>query len=320
MILDTNDPRVPIAVAAYQALCDREGADWQAELAEVRLVRSYSPVAWMAARLAAAHLGVAVDPDAEDPVELVDGLLTNRDQVDAWVLAALDPNIVDGGIWTRYERVPLGLLRYFLPVIHVAARQAAARESLDPVELVELAYDPNMVVTVAVASNRNTPPEALRYLAAVGDPVLRSHVAQHPVTPLATLYALAADLSPIVTKAVLPHPVLPTRARRGPYGRMEALVVRPDTPSATLAEWDGCVPVWEFELDTRDVQARIETAWTPVLHPAVAARLARDESPLVRAAVASRADCPPGMLERLTQDPDATVRFRARRAGATASR
>ena len=301
LLLDESDPRVQAALDAYHALCRAEGGDGHAELAEIRLSTGHPPAVWIAARLAAAARNERVDRNEHDSLILAGRYMRCRAPFHAWVLAATDPQLAGNPNWQLpFSFVPVDLLPFFLPAIKRSDRLNVAEYGDDPAVLAAFVHDPDTQVRHSAATNTRTPPDALRQLAHDSDSWVVQGACANPATPVDALLDRAQYVGASWYDVVLRNPSLPTRARIGD-GRIDVLVVCPDTSAEVLADWDGCRPYWRVYLNELTAQGRSELI-------GYLAYVAANPHPEIRVVVAAHPNVRPTTQGILAHDPDPRVR------------
>ncbi|MFH8467492.1 hypothetical protein [Streptomyces sp. NPDC017991] len=155
-------------------------------------------------------------------------------------------------------------------------REAALRNPATPVEaVVGFVEHPSMLLRWALATRQDLPRQACARLASDLAPGIRADLAGNPAINEALIRAMADDRDPAVRRALAHHPRVPLDVLTG------------------LAE-----------------TARIGAALLPRVAAASQAEiedLARSPDPAARMLVAHRRDLPPGIRDRLADDPDAKV-------------
>lgn len=157
-----------------------------------------------------------------------------------------------------------------------AIRQAALGNPATPVEAVVGFVDhPSMLLRWALAARRDLPRHAYVRLASDPTPGIRTDVAENPAIDEALIRVMADDRDPGVLRGLAQHPRVPLDvlirlARTGKIG------------ATLLPRVAACSP------------AEVE-------------ELAASRDPAARMLVAQRRDLPPGIRDRLADDPDAKV-------------
>ncbi|MEU0009073.1 hypothetical protein ABZ079_33660 [Streptomyces sp. NPDC006314] len=154
--------------------------------------------------------------------------------------------------------------------------EAALRNPATPIEAVVGFVDhPSMMLRWALATRRDLPQQTCARLASDPTPGVRADLAENPAIDDALIRALAGDRDPDVRRRLAHHPRVP----------LDVLthLTRTAKIGATLLP-------------------RIATS-----SPAEVEGLAKSPDPAVRMLVAQRRDLPPGIRDRLADDPDAKV-------------
>ncbi|MBQ0847387.1 hypothetical protein J8N05_03995 [Streptomyces sp. BH-SS-21] len=155
-------------------------------------------------------------------------------------------------------------------------REAALRNPATPVEAVVAFVDhPSTLLRWVLTTRQDLPRQAYARLAADPHPGIRRDIAENPALDEALIRAMADDHDPEVRRALAHHP-------RVPLDVLTRL-------AATAKVGATLVP-------------RVAAA-----SPAEIAHLARSPDPASRMLVAHRRDLPPGIRDRLADDPDAKV-------------
>ncbi|MFB6818314.1 hypothetical protein ACFCV8_27600 [Streptomyces sp. NPDC056347] len=155
-------------------------------------------------------------------------------------------------------------------------REAALRNPATPVEAVVGFVDhPSMLLRRALAARQDLPRQACARLALDPAPGVRADLADNPATGEALIRALAGDRDPEVRRRLAHH-------LRVPLDVLTHLARSPRIGAALLP--------------------RIAAS-----SPAEVEELAESPDPAARMLVAQRRDLPPGIRDRLADDPDAKV-------------
>ena len=198
--------------------------------------------------------------------------------------------------------------------------QVAGNPATPPEVLADLAAETGnrYVVRDRVASNPATPPEVLADLAKAHSREPRRRVALNPSTPTEILDRLILHKTASVSDAAeAAHPATPLRRLAAIAGDLNGYFLHRDDIYRRLLLRDDIGPsvLRSIAASCRTpVSRRRGTAWPAdavAAHQNVsvslALRLAAHPDPDVRAAVASRAGLPPGLLARLANDEDPWV-------------
>ncbi|MGC5565520.1 hypothetical protein ACPYPG_22150 [Streptomyces sp. FR-108] len=155
-------------------------------------------------------------------------------------------------------------------------REAALRNPATPIEAaVAFADHPSMLLRWALATREDLPRRACARLASDPAPGIRADLAGNPALDETLIRALAEDPDPAVRRALAHHPRVP----------LDVL-----TRLATTAKVGATL------------LPRVAAA-----SPAETEDLASSPDPAARMLVAHRRDLPPGVRDRLAEDPDAKV-------------
>jgi hypothetical protein len=166
-----------------------------------------------------------------------------------------------------------------------------------------LANSKNYHVCEAVAYNENTPPEALKTLARIGDSILRKIIAENPNTPPETLKTLANDEDVQIREAVALNPntapeTLKTLANDENAQIRYVVALNEKTPSEAL----------ETLANSKSAKIREAVALNPNTPPETLETLANDENAQIREAVANNDNAFFATLSMLCKDENKRIR------------
>lgn len=161
-----------------------------------------------------------------------------------------------------------------------------------------------------LASDTEVPIDLLERLAADPEAEVRLEVARNPATPLAVLETLASDPEPLVRVHAVDDGAAFSNDRRAelwnrllkdPDWRTRGLIaVAPGLPAGLLARL--------AEDPDQDVRRAVAECDRPDLDPQIMERLGRDPAPEVRARIARHPNFPPTLAAALADDADPDVR------------
>ena len=206
MVNEQLNKLVAEAMAAYRALCARDGIDPDLELAEVTFGYQLPVHEWAARRLDADTRGAP----APDPT-VAEARVHAESPHPVWALVAhpATASARRAGV-ARHPKCPAPVLAALAADADVSVRAAAAANvhaapeqletaaqdrcwevrfevarhtRLGPADAARLATDPNTMVRSAVAANKAAGPAALARLCTDGDPTVRERAFANPATP-----------------------------------------------------------------------------------------------------------------------------------------